>query len=362
VFVGVGLYFIGLPYSILFGALAGVLRYVPYAGPTVAALAPILLAFALAGWTKIMLVLALFTVVELVMSLYLESAVFAGVAGISQVALLIAVAFWAWLWGPIGILLATPLTVCLAVLGKHIPGLEFVATIVSDEPVLAPEMRYYQRLLAGDQVEAIEILEAHAESEHGSAESVYDAIMIPALTYAERDRIEGRLSPEEERAVIEATRELLADTPLRSGRDESAEQSEPAELIRVLGIPANGEADVVALRMLADLLQNTPFSIEQKPGNLLTSEVVEAIQTEPYRAVCIIDLPPSPPVKSRAIAKRMRALDADLPILVARWAPPELADDGHEHLSSAGATHVAATLLETRDQLLALRGVLPAKR
>jgi predicted PurR-regulated permease PerM len=363
VFVGVGLFFIGLPYSILFGALAGVLRYIPYAGPTVAALAPILLAFALAGWTKILLVVALFVVLELVLSLYLESAVFAGVAGISQVALLLAVAFWAWLWGPIGILLATPLTVCLAVLGKHIPGLEFVSTIVSDEPVLAPEMRFYQRLLAGDQAEAIELLERHVEEQ--PAESAYDAIMIPALTYAERDRIEGRLTAEEERAVIEGARELMAESPLRKDDaepNESADARAPAEPIRVLGVPANGEADVVALRMLSDLLADTPFSIEQKPGQMLTSEVVEVLREEPYRAVCIVDLPPSPPVRSRAIAKRMRAIDAELPILVGRWAPPELADDSSDALRSAGASHVAATLLETRDQLLALRGVLAAKR
>jgi hypothetical protein len=246
------------------------------------------------------------------------------------------------------------------VLGKHIPGLEFIATLVSDEPVLAPEMRYYQRLLAGDQVEAIEIVERHAEED--SAESVYDAILIPALTFAERDRIEGRLAPEEERAVIEATRELLAELP--RGQRDAPDSDEPvAEPIRVLGVPANGESDAVALRMLADLLGDAPFSIDEKPGNLLTSEIVELMQAEPpYRAVCIVDLPPSAPVKSRAIAKRLHASDPDLPILVGRWAPPELADGSEDALRAAGATHVAATLIETRDQLAALRPVLGAKR
>src|SRR6185436_9673637 len=116
---------------------------------------------------------------------------------------------------------ATPLPVCLAVMGKYVPGLEFVSTLISDEPVLAPDVSYYQRLLAGDQAEAIEIAERHANDEKTPAETTYDAIMLPALNYAELDRIEGRLTAEEERAVIEATRELLADAPVReAGKGE----------------------------------------------------------------------------------------------------------------------------------------------
>ena len=160
--VGIGLYLIGVPYPLLWGALAGALRYIPYVGPTVAAVAPLLLALALEGWAKPVLVLALFLSLELFTNLVLETVVYAGVAGISQVALLVALAFWAWLWGPLGILLATPLTVCLAVMGKYVPGLEFVSTLISDEPVLSPDVSYYQRLLAGDQAEAIEIAERHA--------------------------------------------------------------------------------------------------------------------------------------------------------------------------------------------------------
>ena len=113
----------------------------------------------------------------------------------SQVALLVSVAFWTWLWGPLGLLMATPLTVCLVVLGKHVPGLTFVVTLMADTPPLAPEHGYYQRLLARDQSEAADC-RAHVKNEPGG--TVYDALMLPALNYAERDRLEGRLSPEEE--------------------------------------------------------------------------------------------------------------------------------------------------------------------
>lgn len=352
---GIGLYLIGMPYPLLWGALAGALRYIPYVGPTVGVLAPLLVALALEGWIRPVLVLALFIALELITNLALEVVVYAGVAGISQVALLVAVAFWAWLWGPLGILMATPLTVCLAVMGKYVPGLEFVSTLISDEPVLAPDVSYYQRLLAGDQAEAIEIAERHAHGD-APAESTYDAIMLPALTYAERDRIQGRLSVEEERAVIEATRELLADAPVREAQRRAPENRVPAA-VRVLGVAADGEGDVVALRMLADLLEGTPIALELQPGPMLTSEVVEAVQREAYRAVCIADLPPSPPSKSRSIAKRLRAVAPDLPIEVGRWAPAPLADDSDEALRASGATHVSVSLVQTRDYL---RGLLPA--
>ena len=146
---------------------------------------------------------------ELFTNLVLETVLYAGAAGVSQVALLVSVAFWTWLWGPLGLLMATPLTVCLVVLGKHVPGLEFVGMLMADTPALAPEFGYYQRLLARDQGEAADLIEQHIKTE--APRSVYDALLLPALNYAERDRLEQRLSLEEETAVIDATRELLSD-------------------------------------------------------------------------------------------------------------------------------------------------------
>lgn len=351
--VGIGLYFIGVPYPVLWAALAGALRFIPYVGPFIGAGAPLLVSLAaLEGWTRPLMVLGLFVSLELVTNLVLETVLFAGAVGISQVALLIAVAFWSWLWGPLGLLLATPLTVCLAVMGKYVPGLEFISTLVSDEPVLTAEVTYYQRLLAGDAAEASNLLEKNPVD----AGNIYDAMMLPALSYAERDRIEDRLSSEEERAVIESTRELLAET------DPFVVTSDPvaaaATAMPVLGLAAEGDADTLALHMLAKLLRETPFTLDIHEYTTLTSDVVAALREGHYKLICIADIPPSPSSRSRYLVKRLRGIAPRVPILVGRWAPPELADDDRQSLLDAGALAVSATLAECGEQMV--QAVAPA--
>jgi len=149
VVAGVGLYFLGVPYPLVWGALGAALRFVPYLGPVLGAGAPILVSLAaLPGWAGPLSVIGMFAALELFTNLVLETVLYAGAAGVSQVALLVSVAFWTWLWGPLGLLMATPLTVCLVVLGKHVPGLTFLGTLLSDAPALTPEMAFYQRVLA----------------------------------------------------------------------------------------------------------------------------------------------------------------------------------------------------------------------
>ena len=349
--VGLGLYFIGLPYPVLWAALAAALRFIPYVGPVVGAGLPLLLSLAaLEGWTRPLMVLGLFVSIELVTNLVLEVVLFAGAVGISQVALLIAVAFWSWLWGPLGLLLATPLTVCFAVMGKYVPGLEFISTLVSDAPVLTLDVVYYQRLLAGDSAEAGDLLEKHPVDDE---RNVYDAVMLPALSYAERDRIEDRLSPEEERAVVESTRELLADADVLGG-PPSMLAAAPRDAVAVLGIAAEGESDALALRMLAKLVADTPFALDiHESTSLMTPDFVAAVQNGRYKLVCIADIPPSPSSRSRYLLRRLRALAPTMPVLVGRWAPPELADEDTESLTAAGAAGVSTTLAECREQMLA---------
>ena len=152
----------GVPYALVSAALGAALRFIPYLGPVLGAGAPILVSLAaLQGWMGPLSVIGLFIVLELFTNLVLETVLYAGAAGVSQVALLVSVAFWTWLWGPLGLLMATPLTVCLVVLGKHVPGLEFVGVLIADTPALAPEYAYYQRLLARDQSEAADLIESH---------------------------------------------------------------------------------------------------------------------------------------------------------------------------------------------------------
>ena len=203
-----GLYLFGVPYALFLGATGAALRFIPYLGPVGAAAGPILLALAaLPGWTRPLEVAGFFVALELFTNLVLETVLYAGAAGVSQVALLVAIAFWTWLWGPLGLVLSTPLTVCLVVMSKHVPGLGFIDMLMSDVRALTIETSYYQRVIAGDQAEASELIDRFVKTE--PAEAVYDAMLIPALNYAERDRIEERLMPHEEAAVTDTTRELL---------------------------------------------------------------------------------------------------------------------------------------------------------
>ena len=136
---GIGLYFLGVPYPWIWATLGAVLRFIPYIGPVLGAGAPILVSLAaLQGWARPLWVVGLFVLLELFTNLVLETKLYAGAAGVSEVALLVSVAFWTWLWGPLGLLMATPLTVCFVVLGKHVPGLEFVGTLMADTPALSP--------------------------------------------------------------------------------------------------------------------------------------------------------------------------------------------------------------------------------
>ncbi len=303
---GVGLYVLGVPYPLVWGALGAVLRFIPYVGPVLGAGAPILVSLAATdGWTVPVYVISLFVVLELFTNLVLETVLYAGAAGVSPVALLVSVAFWTWLWGPLGLLMATPLTVCLVVLGKHVPGLEAVGTLLADKPALAPQYSYYQRLLARDQAEAADLIERYIKTE--SPDSVYDALLLPALNHAERDRLEQRLSPEEEGTVIEATRELLADAGewirrLRpapfAGPNRSAMPA-PLRPLRVLGYATNGAADELALAMLTHLLDDLPITLEVATTRLSFTELLSLVQAQTFAAVCLADLPPSPPSKTR---------------------------------------------------------------
>ena len=219
---------------------------------------------------------------------------------------------------------------------------------MSDERALTIENSYYQRLIAGDQAEAAELIDRFVKAE--SPEGVYDAMLIPALNYAERDRHRGTAVPQEEAAVTETTRELLEMLG-----ESAAASARPARDVafRVLGYAANGAADELALRMLAQLLQGLPISLDIVHERLLAADVEALVRTKGYTAVCIADLPPSPPTKSRYLVKKLRSMLPDLRITVGRWAHSDLADESSQPLLDAGASHVATSLLDTRKYLVA---------
>ena len=351
---GVGLYLLGVPYALVWAALGAVLRFVPYLGPVLGAGAPILVSLAaLEGWIGPLSVLGLFVALELFTNLVLETVLYAGAAGVSQVALLVSVAFWTWLWGPLGLLMATPLTVCLVVLGKHVPGLQFVGVLMADTPALPPDYGYYQRLLARDQSEAADLIERYIKTE--PPHLVYDALLLPALNYAERDRLEKRLSQEEELAVIDATRELLSDaaTFIQELSPEATvvvgqDQPAPRDPLRVMGYAANGPADELALVMLAHILADLPIAIEITATRMQPTELIAFVRERGYTVICVADLPPSPASKTRYLVRRLHAALPELRILVGRWSPAALADESTAVLRDAGATLVASQLIEVR--------------
>ncbi len=359
VVAGVGLYLLDVPYPLVWGALGAALRYIPYVGPLIGAAGPILASLAaMPGWTGPLSVVGMFVVLELFTNLVLETVLYAGAAGVSQVALLVSVAFWTWLWGPLGLLMATPLTVCVVVLGRHVPGLASIGTVMGDAPALAPEFTYYQRLLARDPSEAADLIERHIKNEPWG--SVYDALLLPALNYAERDRLERRLSDEEEGAVIDATRELLVDAaesmrrlqpPPPPPADGAPVLPGPRDPLRVMGYAANGAADELSLTMLGHVLADLPIVIETTKTRVLASELVALVREQGVSVVCIADLPPSPPSKTRYLVKRLHAALPDVRIVVGRWSPEALADESTQALRDAGAALVCTTLAETRDFL-----------
>jgi predicted PurR-regulated permease PerM len=348
--VALGLYFLQVPYFPLWACLAALLRFIPYVGPLIGAGAPILVSLAAyPGWHQPLLVVALFVGLELFTNLVLETFLYAGAAGVSQVPLLVAVAFWTWLWGPMGLLLATPLTVCLVVVGKHVPGLQFISTLMADAPALSPDVRFYQRLLARDQSEAADLVEAHVENE--GLGSAYDALLVPSLNYAERDRLEDRLTAEEEAAIVAMTAELADDAAAQTSSTAAEGEALAEARVGVLGYGVNSDADVLALRMLTHLLRGSPAAIEIASARVLASEVVRSVAQQNYRIVCIADLPPSPPSKTRYLIRKLRAAFPDLKIVVGRWGPPGAGVDETAALREAGADAVAMTLVETHDHL-----------
>jgi hypothetical protein len=191
---GVGLYLIGIPYALLWGSVAAILRLVPYAGAIVAASLPFMLSLAVFNsWTPPLLVFLLFATLELITGNFIEPMLYGAHTGISALALLLTTVFWTALWGPPGLILSTPLTVCVVVLGRYVPQFSFLHTILGDETVMAPEASVYQRLLAMDDREARAVADLYL-AEHSLSE-LYDAVIIPALSMAEQDRHKGALEP-----------------------------------------------------------------------------------------------------------------------------------------------------------------------
>lgn len=318
--VGIGLYFIGVPNPILWGILAGLLRYIPYLGIWVAALMPAALAFAVdPGWTMLPLIFVLFFGVDLIMYNFAEPLLYGSSTGMSPMAILVATVFWTWLWGPVGLLLATPLTVCVVVVGRHVPSLEFLSVLLSDEPVLTPQTRFYQRMLAMDVEEASELAKEYLQDK--PLIEFYDRIAIPALSLAEEDRHRGRLDEERKHFIIENTRLLiseLSERPEKAGGPKEQQMPRgPQSMEEILCLPARDEADELASIMLAQLLEQRGLKARALPTGSLAGESLQEVSRSEARIICVAAVPPFGFMHARYLCRRLRAHNPQLKLVAA---------------------------------------------
>jgi predicted PurR-regulated permease PerM len=360
-FVGAGLWLIGMPYPLLWGVLSTFLRYIPFVGPWIAMLFPLALSLAIMpGWTKPALIVGLYVSYELVANLALEPLLYGQSMGVSPAALLVAIAFWSWLWGAPGLVLSVPLTVCLVVLGKHVPSLKFLDILLGDEAVLTPDVQFYQRLLARDEDEAFDIVRDRLQIV--PLGRVFDEIVIPALGSARGDFESGLISESEAAAIFEIVRETVEELGPALSEPVQAPQAEPAAghpRIKILACAARDAADEAAVEMLCRLLDPRLGLLETISTDHLVSEVILKVTEARPEIVCIGSLPPGGLSHTRLLCKRLRAGFPDLKIVVGRWGlKTEAVRKNREQLLEAGADQFGTTLEETAVQLMQLQQLM----
>jgi hypothetical protein len=313
------------------------------------------------GWAEPMLVVGWYIIVELISNNFVEPLLYGTTIGISTVGVIVSAIFWTWLWGPIGLILAMPMTVCLIVSARYVPQLRFITILLADQAPQALSERVYQRLLAFDYREPLKLAQKHLKE--SSLASYYDEVLVPALRMAEQDRHEDVLNDDQSTFVMEAAEELVQELG-----DEAfaaiAAKATPANVppARVLCIPLRDPADEITSHMFAQLLMADGFDVATGGINSLTSEVVDRVAESECDIVVISILPPIRPRDSRLLWKRLRGRYPNLPIVVGFWTGGESKDDLPAPENDPAAK-VATTLLEAVSMVRALAVQLdvPAK-
>lgn len=359
--VGIGLYLIGVPNAILWGILAATLRFIPYIGPWIAAAMPIALSMAIsAGWVTPLLTVGLFVVLELFSNNVMEPWLYGKNTGVSAVAVLVAAVFWMWLWGPVGLLLATPLTVCLLVIGKHVPQLSFLDILLGNEPVFEPKKRVYQRLLAGDQEEATELVEDDLENR--PLVEVYDTLLIPALALAETHWHRGELDEGRHKFILQSLKEMIHERGEGQQEVQAKEGIEDGNSPRpcIFCLPARDEADEIAGMMLAQLLATGGCLVQSVSFTAAASELVDLVEKRKPDVVCISATPPAAVMHARHLCKQVRRRFPEVPVVVGLWNAEGDLSKVKTRIGGVATTHVVATLAEAQEQVrLLIQPLLP---
>jgi predicted PurR-regulated permease PerM len=341
--VGLGLLLIGIPHPLVWGVLAALLRFIPYVGAWVAAVCPLLLAIGIApGWDKFAWVLGLYVILELVTGNLVEPLLYGSSTGISAIAILVAAVFWTWLWGPIGLLLSTPLTVCVVVVGRYVPHLEFLGILFGDEPALSPAQRFYQRMIARDAEDAAELTEQLVKEQ--PLIEVYDNVIIPAISLAEEGRHGGFLDSATSAYFLENTRELADDIGYADNspaEDDLTAIKENHNPVKIICLPAKDAADELACHMFTQLLSGVEVQVLHSA--ISGDSLAQAILTTRPDLICVSGVPPQATRHVAVRCRHLRRLFPNTTIMAAVWSDADLASI-RKRIPVADANHVVCTL------------------
>lgn len=353
VIFGIGLYLLHVPNATLWGALMGILRMVPYAGTLIAGLST--LAFTLAvfnTWWHPLWVLLLFAGLEFVIANFIEPHIYGNRTGISPFALVIMAIVWTLLWGWPGLIVSTPLTVCLIVMGRHIPQMRFLHILLGDDAELSPEAHFYERMLAMDQPEARQIAGKFLDG-RGLVE-LYDNVVLPALILSEQDRHKGVLDEVHGTWLYQSSIELIAELA-----DYRFPQVPPpgdcavatARIKPVVCVPAGDQADEIAGTMFAQLLEQCGHKTIVLGSSALSPEIMARLAEDPGTIVCVSAVPPFAFAQARKLAQTLRENLPENPMIVGLWGGSDDAESMRSRFGNARLDGVATTLSEALGQV-----------
>jgi predicted PurR-regulated permease PerM/methylmalonyl-CoA mutase cobalamin-binding subunit len=345
--VAIGLSFIGVPNAFLWGALATVLRFIPYAGPWIAASFPVLLSLAVSpNWMMPMLTIALFIVLELISNNIMEPLLYGSSTGVTPIALIVAALVWTWLWGPVGLVLATPLTVCLVVLGRHIPRLAFLSVILSDEEVLTPAEDFYHRLHRVGEHDEMELVENYLKSNPVSG--LFDAVMLPVVTSVEMDHRLGLIELEQLQFIEKNLNEVLENLELQP----DAAPSTDLTTSRICVLPAKDYRDELAGSMLSHLLLQKGCTVFNASSKMVSGELVAWVREEQANIVCVSVVAPSTMTQAKYLCSKLRKELPEIKIIVGLWGATEKTVDQAKTLQEIGADEILFNLTDASERIV----------
>jgi hypothetical protein len=381
--IGIGLWTIGhfshveggFPNAPLWGLLCGLLRFVPYVGPWIGGFFPVLLSVAVfPGITQFVLTVCLFVSIEVLNNSAIEPMLYGSTTGLSAVAILAAAVFWSWLWGPIGLLLSTPLTACVVVIGKYVPQMQFLDVLLGDQPPLPPPTRLYQRLLALDFEAAADVAEEYHKTM--TLAELYDTVIVPALAMAERDHHINHLDDARRATMWQCIRDVLdergerelaakkkaevtqkdakSDAPLLAPGMAARRQLPSDCTVTVLCLPAHDESDELVAIMMKQLLELRGYCASATSQSALASEMLEEVAQKSADIILVSALPPTAITHARYICKRLLSKFQSIPMVVGLWTFDGDLSRAAERLAPSGSLQITCSLrgaLQQIDQL-----------